>query len=50
MEVEVFQRVWQGNIGFIVRRRDGVVPQNELTQRPSDTLRAPDAVVRSALR
>jgi uncharacterized protein len=50
MDVEAFQSAWEGNIGFIVRRRDGVVPPNELTQRPTDTLRAPDAVVRSALR
>ena len=45
-----FERAWQGNIGFIVRRRDGLAPPNELTQRATDTLRPPDAVVRSALR
>lgn len=50
MDVEAFRAAWTGNIGFIVRRRDGIVPPNELTQRPADTLRAPDAVVRSALR
>jgi predicted double-glycine peptidase len=50
MDLDVFERAWQGNLGFIVRRRDGIVPPNELTQRPTDTLRAPDAVVRSALR
>jgi uncharacterized protein len=50
MDVEAFERAWQGNLGFIVRRRDGIVPPNELTQLPTDTLRAPDAVVRSALR
>jgi predicted double-glycine peptidase len=50
MDVDGFERAWQGNIGFIVRRRDGVAPPNELTQRPTDMLRPPDAVVRSALR
>src|SRR5688572_16043595 len=50
MDVQAFERAWQGNIGFIVRRRDGLAPPNELTQRATDTLRAPDAVVSSALR
>lgn len=50
LDVDLFQRAWQGNIGFIVKRRDGLVPPNELTQRPTDTLRPPDAAVRSALR
>ena len=50
MDVDAFERAWQGNIGFIVRRWDGVAPPNELTQRPTDMLRPPDAVVRSALR
>ena len=50
MDLAVFERAWQGNIGFIVRRRDGLAPPNELTQRATDTLRAPDAVVSSALR
>jgi predicted double-glycine peptidase len=50
MDIEAFRSAWTGNIAFIVRRRDGIVPPNELTQRPADTLRAPDAAVRSALR
>jgi len=50
MNVEAFRSAWTGNIGFIVRRRDGSVPPNELTQNPGDMLRAPDAAVRSALR
>jgi len=50
MEVDAFRSAWTGNIGFIVRRRDGMVPPNELTQQPTDTLRPPDAAVRSALR
>jgi predicted double-glycine peptidase len=50
MDVDAFERAWQGNIGFIVRRRDGLAAPNELTQRATDTLRPPDAVVRSALR
>ena len=50
VDVDAFQRAWQGSIGFIVRRRDGLTPPNELTQRPTDSLRPPDEVVRSALR
>jgi predicted double-glycine peptidase len=50
MDLKVFERAWQGNIGFVARRRDGLVSPNELTQRSTDTLRPPDAVVRSALR
>ena len=50
MEVDAFRSAWTGNIGFIVRRRDGMVPPNELAQQPTDTLRPPDAAVRSALR
>ncbi|MGQ0653028.1 MAG: C39 family peptidase [Betaproteobacteria bacterium] len=50
MDIEAFERAWQGNIGFIVLRRDGLVPPNELTQRATDNLRPPDDVVRSALR
>lgn len=50
MDVDLFERAWQGNIAFVVKRRDGLAPPNELTQRPTDTLRPPDAVVRSALR
>jgi len=50
MDVDAFERAWQGNIGFIVRRRDHVVPPNELTERPTDMLRPPDAAIRSALR
>jgi predicted double-glycine peptidase len=50
MDVQVFERAWQGNIGFIVRRRDGYSPPNELTERPTDMLRPSDAAIRSALR
>lgn len=50
MDVEAFLSAWNGSIGFIVRRRDGMAPPNELVQRPADTLRPPDAAVRSALR
>ena len=50
MDVQAFQSAWTQNIGFIVRRRDGVVPPNELMQSFTDTLRPPDAAVRSALR
>jgi hypothetical protein len=50
MDVPAFRSAWSENIAFVVRRRDGVVPPNELVQRPVDTLRPPDAAVRSALR
>jgi predicted double-glycine peptidase len=50
MDLEAFRSAWSGNIGFIVRRRDGTVPPNELVQRAADMLRPPDAAVRSALR
>jgi hypothetical protein len=50
MDLEAFRSAWSANIGFIVRRRDGIVPPNELVQRPADMLRPPDAAVRSALR
>jgi hypothetical protein len=50
MDVDAFERAWEGNIGFVVRRRDNAVPPNELTQRPTDMLRPPDAAIRSALR
>lgn len=50
MDVESFQKAWQGGITFLIRRRDGQPPPNQLTIRPTDTLRPPDAAVRSALR
>ena len=50
MDVEAFQKAWQGGITFVIRRRDGQPPPNQLTVRPTDTLRPPDAAVRSALR
>ena len=50
MDVHAFERAWQGNIAFVVERRDGLMPPNILTQRETDTLRPPDAAIRSALR
>jgi predicted double-glycine peptidase len=50
MDIDSFQKDWQGPIAFVVRRRDGKVPPNELTERPTDTLRPSDAAIRSALR
>ena len=50
MDVRSFEKAWQGSMGFVVRRRDGQLPPNELTERPTDTLRPPDAAIRSALR
>ena len=50
MDVAAFERSWQGNIGFVVQRRDGKAPPNVLKVQPVDMLRPPDAAVRSALR
>ena len=50
MDVDAFESAWTQNIGFIVRRRDGLVPPNQLMQSSTDTLRPSDAAVRSALR
>ena len=50
MDVRSFQEAWQGGITFVVRRREGQPPPNELTERPTDTLRPSDAAIRSALR
>ena len=50
MDVHAFERAWQGNIAFVVERRDGLQPPNTLTQRATDNLRPPDAAIRSALR
>jgi uncharacterized protein len=50
MDVRSFEEAWQGGITFVVRRRDGKPPPNELTERPTDTLRPSDATIRAALR
>jgi len=50
MDVRSFEKAWQGGIAFIVKRRDGKEPPNELTERPTDTLRPSDGAIRSALR
>ena len=50
MDVASFEKAWQGGITFVVRRRDGVPPPNQLTERPTDTLRPSAAAIRSALR
>ena len=50
MDVRSFEKAWQEGVGFAVRRRDGRAPPNELTARATDTLRPPDAAIRSALR
>jgi uncharacterized protein len=50
MDVHTFQKAWQGGITFVVRRRDGKPPPNELGERPTDTLRPSAAAIRSALR
>jgi predicted double-glycine peptidase len=50
VDVATFEESWQGNIGFVVQRRDGKAPPNMLKVQPVDMLRPPDAAVRSALR
>jgi predicted double-glycine peptidase len=50
MDVGTFEKAWQGGITFVVRRRDGKPPPNQLTVRPTDTLRPSAAAIRSALR
>jgi uncharacterized protein len=49
VDVLAFERSWQGNIVFVVQRRDGKAPPNRLTFEPTDTLRPPDAAIRSSL-
>jgi predicted double-glycine peptidase len=49
LDVRKFEKSWQGNIGFVVERRDGKAPPNRLTVQPTDALRPPDAAIRSAL-
>jgi hypothetical protein len=50
MDVGSFEKAWQGGITFVVRRRDGKPPPNQLTVRSTDTLRPSAAAIRSALR
>ena len=50
MDVGSFEKAWQGGITFVVRRRDGKPPPNQLTERMTDTLRPSDAAIRAALR
>lgn len=49
VNVGTFERSWQGNIGFVVQRRDGKAPPNRLTLQPTDMLRPSDAAIRSTL-
>lgn len=49
VDVHAFERSWQGNIGFVVQRRDGKAAPNRLTVQPTDTLRPPDAAIRTVL-
>jgi uncharacterized protein len=55
MPVERFESVWMdspefGKVGFVVKRRDGAEPPNQLTPEPDDFLIAPRPVVRAASR
>jgi predicted double-glycine peptidase len=49
VDVHAFERAWQGNIAFVVERRDGKAAPNRLTVQPTDTLRPPDAAIRTLL-
>jgi predicted double-glycine peptidase len=50
VDVATFEQSWQGNIGFVVQRRDGKAPPNRLRVQPIDMLRPPDAAIRTAIR
>jgi hypothetical protein len=50
VDVAPFEQSWQGNIGFVVQRRDGKAPPNRLRVQPIDMLRPPDAAIRTAIR
>ena len=50
MVVGIFENAWHGVLTFVVGRRVGKPPPNQLTERPTDTLRPSDAAIRSALR
>jgi uncharacterized protein len=55
MPVERFESVWMdspefGKVGFVVKRRDGAEPPNQLTPEPDDFLIPPRSVVRAASR
>ena len=46
-----FNDAWNENIGFVVRRADGATaPHNRLVPRSGETPKAPDTVIRAALR
>jgi uncharacterized protein len=50
VDTEVFERAWQQQMGFIVKRRDGRPAPNQLTLQPHDLLRASPDIVRTAVR
>lgn len=50
VDIEVFERAWQQQMGFIVKRRDGTRPPSQLTLQRQDLLRASPDVVRMAIR
>jgi predicted double-glycine peptidase len=55
MPVERFESVWMdspefGKVGFVVKRRDGTEPPNQLAPEPDDFLIPPRSVVRAASR
>lgn len=50
VDLQTFQKSWLQHIGFVVKRRDGRPPPNQLTVQTSDFVRVSSDTVRHALR
>lgn len=50
IDIALFESAWQEGMGFVVKRRDGAQPPNQLASQPHDLLRPSADIVRSALR
>lgn len=50
IDIALFESSWQEQMGFVVKRRDGKQPPNQLRVQPQDFLRASPEMVRSAVR
>ena len=49
MHVATFEKVWRGNMAFVVERRDGAAPPDRLSARPEDFRVPSAATVRAAV-
>jgi uncharacterized protein len=49
-DVQTFEKSWLKNIGFVVGRRDGRIPPNQLKVQLSDFIYVPSATLRHAVR